>query len=77
MVSGTHDGVLVVRVSEPAYGGRANAAALHACALALGVPDGSVSLLHGATSRRKLIGVRLPSHSAAILSRRLAILRST
>ena len=72
LVGGTHDGVLAVRVAEPAHSGRANAAALHACASALGVPDRSVTLLHGAAARRKVIGVHLSPQSATVVQRRLA-----
>jgi uncharacterized protein YggU (UPF0235/DUF167 family) len=77
IVGGTHDGALVVRVAEPAHSGRANAAALHACASALGVPDRSVTLFHGATARRKVIEVHLSPQAATIVQQRLATLRST
>lgn len=56
-VGGVHDGALVVRVSEPASGGRATEAALRALSEALGVPRSSIALVHGGTSRRKLIEV--------------------
>jgi uncharacterized protein YggU (UPF0235/DUF167 family) len=54
---GTHDGALVVRVATPAESGRATQAALAAVADALGVPSGSVTLVRGATSRRKVLDV--------------------
>lgn len=76
MVGGVHDGALVVRVAEPAHGGRANAAALHACASALHVPDRSLTLLHGATARRKVIGVCVSPQTATVVQRRLVTLRS-
>ncbi|MGO9560240.1 MAG: DUF167 domain-containing protein [Acidimicrobiales bacterium] len=56
-VGGEHDGALVVRVVEPADGGRATNAALRAVADALAVPRRSVTLVRGATSRRKLIDI--------------------
>ena len=56
-VGGTHDGALVVRVVEPPDSGRATDAVLRAVARAVKVPHRSVSLLHGATSRRKLLGI--------------------
>ena len=56
-VGGQHDGALVVRVVEPADGGRATNAALRAVADALTIPRRSVTLVRGATSRRKLIDI--------------------
>jgi uncharacterized protein YggU (UPF0235/DUF167 family) len=56
-VGGTHDGALVVRVSEPADSGRATAATLRAVADSLRIPRNSVTLVRGATSRRKLIEI--------------------
>jgi hypothetical protein len=57
LVGGSYDGVLVVQVAEPADQGRATAAALRAVADALGLPRRSVTLVRGATSRRKLIEI--------------------
>jgi len=59
VVAGEHGGALVVRVIEPADEGRATEAALKAVAKALGLPRRSVSLVRGATSRRKLIEVEV------------------
>ncbi len=56
-VGGAHDGALVVRVVEPADAGRATDAALRAVAKALAVPRRSVTLLRGATNRRKLLEI--------------------
>ena len=56
-VGGSHDGVLVVRVREPATDGRANRAVIVALAAALGVPRGTVRIAGGAASRRKLVDV--------------------
>lgn len=56
-VGGAHDRALVVRVAEPADAGKATAAALRAVADALDVPRRSVTLVRGATTRRKLVHV--------------------
>jgi uncharacterized protein YggU (UPF0235/DUF167 family) len=56
-VGGSHEGAHVVRVRERAAEGRATEAALAALADALGVPRRSVRLIHGATSRAKLVEV--------------------
>ena len=56
-VGGEHGGALVVRVSEPAEGGRATAAALKAVADALMLPKRSVTLVLGTKSRRKVIDI--------------------
>ena len=57
LVGGTHDGALVVRVVAPADGGRATRAALQALAETLGIPKSQVSLIRGATSRRKMVEI--------------------
>jgi uncharacterized protein YggU (UPF0235/DUF167 family) len=56
-VGGCYDGALIVRVREPADGGRATRAALVAVAGALGLPRSVVTLDRGPTSRRKLIDI--------------------
>jgi uncharacterized protein YggU (UPF0235/DUF167 family) len=56
-VGGSHDGVLVVRVREPATDGRANRAVVEALAAALGVRRGAVHVAGGAASRRKVVEV--------------------
>jgi uncharacterized protein YggU (UPF0235/DUF167 family) len=58
-VGGEHDDALVVRVVEPADGGRATEAALRAVAKALSVPRRSVTLVRGASSRRKLVQIEV------------------
>ena len=58
-VGGEYDNALVVRVVEPADGGRATDAALRAVAEALGVPRRSVTLVRGASSRRKLVEIEV------------------
>jgi uncharacterized protein (TIGR00251 family) len=57
VVGGTHDGALVVRVTARAVDGKATEAVLAAVADALGVPAKDVTLVRGATSRRKLLEV--------------------
>ena len=56
-VGGSHDGLLVVRVAEPATDGRANRAVVEAVATALGVPRRTVAIVGGVASRRKLLEV--------------------
>ena len=56
-MGGSHDGVLVVRVREPATDGRANAAVVEALAVALAIPRGDVHIAGGPASRRKLVDV--------------------
>ena len=69
-VGGEHDGALVVRVGERAVDGRATAAALAAVAAAFGVRRQAVTLVAGATSRRKIVDV--PGADPAVLDRLLA-----
>lgn len=56
-VGGEYDGALVVRVTERAVGGKATEAALRALAKALGVRPADVRLVHGTTSRMKLVEI--------------------
>ncbi len=56
-VDAAPDGHLVVRVTEPAQDGRANTALVALLAAHLGVPKRSVKILHGRTSRTKLIEI--------------------
>jgi uncharacterized protein (TIGR00251 family) len=51
------DGSLLVRVTEPAEDGRANAAVIEALAAHFGVARRLVSIARGATSRRKLVEI--------------------
>jgi uncharacterized protein YggU (UPF0235/DUF167 family) len=74
-VGGERDGALVVRVRERAVEGRATEAALSALADALDVPRRAVTLVHGATSRTKVVDVegddeRLEARVAALTSGR-------
>jgi uncharacterized protein len=52
------DGVLKVKVRQPAREGRANEAVTELLARRLGVPRGSVQVVRGAGSREKTIEVR-------------------
>jgi hypothetical protein len=72
-VGGERDGALLVRVAEPAEGGRATAAALRAVADALSLPRRSVTLARGATSRRKIVDIEADRHEAEAVT--LAIRR--
>ena len=56
-VGGEHDGALVVRVAARAVDGQATAAALTAIAAAFGVRRHAVTLVAGASSRRKIVDV--------------------
>jgi hypothetical protein len=75
-VGGMHDGALVVRVQAPAERGRATEATLEALADALGVPRRVVSLVSGATGRRKVVEVALHPADGATVESRLDALRS-
>jgi len=56
-VGGSHDGLLVVRVRQPATDGRANVGVIEAVATALGVARRDVRICAGASSRRKVVEV--------------------
>ncbi|HEY4927533.1 MAG TPA: DUF167 domain-containing protein [Acidimicrobiales bacterium] len=56
-VGGSHDGLLVVRVREPAADGRANRGVVEAVAGALDLSAGSVRIIGGRSSRRKVLEV--------------------
>jgi uncharacterized protein YggU (UPF0235/DUF167 family) len=58
-VGGTHDGALIVRVTDPAERGRATRSALRLVADALAVPPQSVNLVRGSTTRRKLVEITI------------------
>ena len=70
-VGGEHDGALVVRVSARAVDGQATAAALEAVAAAFGVRRHAVTLVAGATSRKKIVDV--PGADPGVLDRLLAL----
>ncbi len=74
-MGGSHDGALVVRVVEPADAGKATAGALRAVAGALDVPRRCVTLVRGATSRRKTVEVGGAGVDEAALAGRVERLR--
>ena len=51
------DGGLIVRVTEPAEDGRANAAVIELLAAHFGVPKRRVRIVQGLASRRKLVEI--------------------
>jgi uncharacterized protein YggU (UPF0235/DUF167 family) len=75
-VGGEYGGALVVRVAEPAEGGRATQAALDAVADALGLPRRSVALARGATSRRKIVDIVAEHLEPGSVSRIVSQLRA-
>jgi uncharacterized protein YggU (UPF0235/DUF167 family) len=76
-VGGEYGDALVVRVVEPADAGRANRAALVAIAAALGVPRRAVTLVSGATARRKIIEIDAAPETATAVRTRLRNLLAT
>ena len=75
-VGGDFDGALIVRVVEPAEGGRATKAALTAVAAAVDMPRRSVTLLRGPKKRRKLLEIQTSSVDALRIQKALDLLRS-
>jgi uncharacterized protein len=62
------DGTLLARVAAPAADGAANASLMRLLAGELGLPRSAVTLLAGAASRRKTIGID-PALAPEILAR--------
>ena len=56
-IAGERDGVLLVRVTVPPEGGRANTAVCRLIAKELGIGSTRVSVVRGARSREKLVQV--------------------
>jgi len=56
-IGGWREGELLVRVTAPPEGGRANAAVSVLIAKALGVPKSSVTVVRGGASRHKSIAI--------------------
>lgn len=54
-VTMSQDGTLVIRVTEPPEGGRANAAVIEALAKHFALPRRRLRIAQGQTSRQKLI----------------------
>lgn len=69
-VVGEHDGRLKIALAAPPVDGEANAALVAFLADALGVRKGDVSLLDGASGRRKRLAIRgvAPDRIMAILT---------
>lgn len=59
-MAGLHDGLLRVRVAAPAIDGRANAAVTAWLADQLGLPKRAVTVVQGASSRRKRLRLDCP-----------------
>ncbi|WP_411870748.1 DUF167 domain-containing protein [Vulcanococcus limneticus] len=57
-VLGERDGAIAIKLQAPPVDGEANAALLRFVARRLGVPPRDVTLVRGATSRRKWIAVQ-------------------
>lgn len=56
-ISGVHDGALKIRLQAPPIEGRANDALLRFLSDKLRVPRSAVTLLHGQTSKRKVVEI--------------------
>ena len=54
------DGTLIVKVREPAEDGRANAAVVEALAEHFHIAKSAVRIVHGHSSRRKLVEIDSP-----------------
>lgn len=63
-IAGERDGVLLVRVTAPPVGGKANDAVVALLAKALGTPRGAVQVASGATARSKRITVPRDAEAA-------------
>lgn len=70
-VVGAHDGAVKIALTAPPVEGAANKALVEFLAKVLGVPKGSVSLVSGETSRRKV--VRVMGIDAEAASRKLGL----
>jgi uncharacterized protein YggU (UPF0235/DUF167 family) len=76
-VGGTYADALLVKVPQPAHQGKATAAALAAVSEALGLAPRSVILVRGATTRRKVIDITVPTDIARTVKADLVRLRSS
>ena len=56
-IAGERNGALLVRVTAPPEGGKANAAVCRLIAKALGVPPSRVAVMRGAAAREKVLRV--------------------
>lgn len=57
LVETAPDGSLRIRVTQPPEDGRANAAVIELVAQRFGVPRRAVTIVHGATSRQKVLRI--------------------
>lgn len=57
---GLHDGALRVRLAAPPVDGKANQCLIDWLAGELGCPKRAIRVLHGASARRKVLGLELP-----------------
>ena len=67
-VAGLHGDALKIRVTAPPVDGRANQAVIALVASTLGVPAASISLVSGATTRRKRLRITSPTNPTALLA---------
>ena len=63
-VAGERDGALLVRVTAPPVGGKANDEVIALLARVLGVPRGAVRVERGAAARTKRVSVPADAESA-------------
>ena len=63
-IAGERDGVLLVRVTAPPVGGKANDAVVALLAKALGTPRGAIHVVRGASARTKRISVPRDAEAA-------------
>jgi uncharacterized protein (TIGR00251 family) len=63
-VAGEREGALLVRVTAPPVGGKANDAVITLLARVLGVPRGAVRVERGAAARTKRVSVPADAESA-------------
>lgn len=68
-ICGIHDGALKIRLQAQPIEGRANEALLRFLADRLGVAKSAVTLLHGHTSKRKVVSVSAPLSVADVEAR--------
>jgi uncharacterized protein len=67
-VAGPHGDALKIRLAAPALDGRANDCLVEFIAERLGVKRGQVSLVHGESSRRKVVSVAAPANADDLYS---------
>lgn len=62
-IIGCHDHALKIKLTAPPVGGAANKQCIQLLAKVLGLPKSSLTIVSGQTSRRKRIGISLPTGS--------------